>query len=264
MDAHAHDSMDYSATLDEPAKPAKSAAAVGSAHSAPLDEPAKPAKSAAEVGSVQGFAKGQAVKANYHGKGQYFAGQIAKVHADGTFDIAYDDGDRETHVAVENLKPLRAKPTPALIVDDSKAKSDKADAVVTAPATPAALSTEAVQPTPVRRGSVASEKIALAAPSTPTTAAVTAPQKLADTPAVAPRHKPADEPATTAVQSSSSSSSSSWAHAIGDRIEAKSHGQWHSGTVVTHCAGSCYGITYDTGEKEINVPEKRLRLPVDR
>jgi hypothetical protein len=224
------------------------------------DEPAKLAKSV-EVFAVEpghSFLKGQAIKANYHGKGRYFAGQIAKVHANGTFDVAYDDGDSEAQVSIENLKPLRAKHTPTHTVDDSKDETDKADAVLTAPSTPAAASSiNAVQSTPARRNSAVSEKAAVASPSA-SKAAVTiaAPQKLADA------------PTTTAVQATaapvSSSSTSSWAHAIGDRVEAKSHGQWHSGTVVTHCASSCYGITYDTGEKEINVPEKRLRLPVQR
>eukprot|EP00953_Heterococcus_sp_UTEX-ZZ885_P029612 15709-Heterococcus_DN1.PRE.3 len=228
------------------------------------DEPAKLVKSAELVGVEPGqsFAEGQAIRANYHGKGQYFAGQIAKVHANGTFDIAYDDGDSETQVAIENLKPLRAKHTPAQTVDDSKGKSDKAEAVLTAPSTPAASSIDAVQPTPARRNSAVSEKAVVASPqATGVAVAIAAPQKLAVAPTTTSTAAQA-----TAVQSSSnnSSSTSSWAHAIGDRVEAKSHGQWHSGTVVTRCAGSCYGITYDTGEKEINVPEKRLRLPVQR
>jgi hypothetical protein len=226
------------------------------------DEPAKLAKSAEDVAVEPGhtFLKGQAIKANYHGKGQYFAGQIAKVHADGTFNIAYDDGDSETQVAIENLKPLQAKHTQTVV--DSKDKSDKAEAVLTAPSTPAAPSTIAVQSTPARRNSAVSEKAAVASPqATGVAVAIAAPQKLDVAPTTTSTAAQA-----TAVQSSSNSSSStsSWAHAIGDRVEAKSHGQWHSGTVVTHCAGSCYGITYDTGEKEINVPEKRLRLRVQR
>jgi hypothetical protein len=188
--------------------------------------------------------------------------EVVAAEPNQSFDIAYDDGDSESQVAIGNLKPLRAKHTPAQTVADSKDKSDKADAVLSAPSTPAAPSIDAAQLTPVWRISVASEKAAVAPPSASKAAvAITAPQQHADTPAATAAQATA---AQASSSSSSSSSTSSWTHAVGDRVEAKSHGQWHTGTVVTHCASSCYGITYDTGEKEINVPEKRLRLPVQR
>jgi hypothetical protein len=38
------------------------------------------------------------VNANYKGKGKFFGGKIKRDNRDGTYDIAYDDGDREMGV----------------------------------------------------------------------------------------------------------------------------------------------------------------------
>ena len=41
---------------------------------------------------------GTAIEANYRGKGKWFPGTIAKVHANGTYNIKYADGDAENNV----------------------------------------------------------------------------------------------------------------------------------------------------------------------
>merc|ERR1712054_617354 len=39
--------------------------------------------------------EGMKVKANYKGKGKFYGGTIKRDNRDGTYDITYDDGDRE-------------------------------------------------------------------------------------------------------------------------------------------------------------------------
>merc|ERR1719198_111242 len=48
--------------------------------------------------------EGMKVKANYRGKGQYFGGKIKRDNRDGTYDIAYDDGDREMGVREADIR----------------------------------------------------------------------------------------------------------------------------------------------------------------
>ena len=38
------------------------------------------------------------VEGNYRGKGKWYPGKITRDRRDGTFDIAYDDGESETRV----------------------------------------------------------------------------------------------------------------------------------------------------------------------
>ena len=44
------------------------------------------------------------VKANYKGKGKYFGGTIKRDNRDGTYDISYDDGDREIGVREADIE----------------------------------------------------------------------------------------------------------------------------------------------------------------
>ena len=50
------------------------------------------------------FVKGTKVRANFRGKGLWYPGCISRVHTDGTFNIAYDDGEKETFVARSHLQ----------------------------------------------------------------------------------------------------------------------------------------------------------------
>jgi hypothetical protein len=52
--------------------------------------------------------EGCKVEANYRGKGKWYPGKIGREHADGTFDIAYDDGESESRVSKENIRIVGA------------------------------------------------------------------------------------------------------------------------------------------------------------
>ena len=47
------------------------------------------------------LAVGAAVEARHNGGRKWYPGKISKAHDDGTFDVAYDDGDRESGVVKE-------------------------------------------------------------------------------------------------------------------------------------------------------------------
>ena len=73
------------------------------------------------------FREGDAVEADYHRHGHYYAGKITSVREDGSYDVLYDDGDAEACVAPESVrrrseKPEAARPEtgePALSVGDA-------------------------------------------------------------------------------------------------------------------------------------------------
>ena len=46
------------------------------------------------------------VEARYRGKSRYYPGVIGRAKGDGTYDIDYDDGERETGVRAELIKPV--------------------------------------------------------------------------------------------------------------------------------------------------------------
>ena len=50
--------------------------------------------------SAQGddFREGSKIEADYRGKGKYYPGRITRVRLNGTFDIDYDDGEKEVGV----------------------------------------------------------------------------------------------------------------------------------------------------------------------
>ncbi|CAM9823557.1 unnamed protein product, partial [Choristocarpus tenellus] len=52
--------------------------------------------------------EGDKVEARYRGRGKYYRGKIARVNSDGTFDINYDDGEKDRGLAEEHIKPLEA------------------------------------------------------------------------------------------------------------------------------------------------------------
>lgn len=52
-----------------------------------------------EVSNDRGaFVEGAKIEANYRGSGRYFPGKLARVRGDGSFDIDYDDGEKEHRV----------------------------------------------------------------------------------------------------------------------------------------------------------------------
>ena len=50
------------------------------------------------------IAFGQAVEANYQGKGKWHKGQIMGIRDDGTFDLLYEDGDGESEVPRDRIR----------------------------------------------------------------------------------------------------------------------------------------------------------------
>ncbi|KAH8074568.1 tudor domain-containing protein [Aureococcus anophagefferens] len=69
----------------------------------------KPEKASAG-GSGGAFLKGAAVEARYRGKSQFYPGKIARDNGDGTYDIDYDDGEKESKVAEALIRGVESKP----------------------------------------------------------------------------------------------------------------------------------------------------------
>merc|ERR1712070_339280 len=55
--------------------------------------------------------EGMKVEARYRGKARYYPGVIRRENRDGTFDIDYDDGEKEMFVSAELIKSLEAAPS---------------------------------------------------------------------------------------------------------------------------------------------------------
>jgi translation initiation factor IF-1 len=51
---------------------------------------------------------GDKVEARFRGRSKWFKGTILKAHRDGTFDVEYEDGDKETNVDAELIRSLEA------------------------------------------------------------------------------------------------------------------------------------------------------------
>lgn len=79
---------------------------------------------------------GERVEADFNGEGRYYPGKVAQVNADGTCNILYDDGDRESSVPssrirskkeeVEGSAPKGSAPKPSVggIVDEATSASE--------------------------------------------------------------------------------------------------------------------------------------------
>ena len=55
----------------------------------------------------QQLSVGTRVEARYRGRSKYYAGEISRVRLDGTYDIAYDDGEKETKVGIDQIRVLK-------------------------------------------------------------------------------------------------------------------------------------------------------------
>ena len=55
------------------------------------------------------FTVGMQIEARYHGKKRWYAGAIAKVNGDGTYDIRYTDGDSERGLKAEYVRAVEAR-----------------------------------------------------------------------------------------------------------------------------------------------------------
>jgi hypothetical protein len=56
------------------------------------------------------WVEGAAVDVRFKGRKDWYAGVVAKVHANGTFDIDYDDGDKEERVDSAMIRPQETHP----------------------------------------------------------------------------------------------------------------------------------------------------------
>ncbi|CAM9280710.1 unnamed protein product [Ectocarpus sp. 6 AP-2014] len=60
------------------------------------------------------MAKGDRVEVRYRGRGtKFYKGKISRVNSDATFDISYDDGEKEIGIAAEHVRPLESPPSPS-------------------------------------------------------------------------------------------------------------------------------------------------------
>ena len=50
------------------------------------------------------FKNGDTVEADFGGGGDYYSGKVKRARSDGTFDIWYEDGDRETEVPAKRIR----------------------------------------------------------------------------------------------------------------------------------------------------------------
>lgn len=72
--------------------------------------------------ATNSFRLGQRVQARFKGRSKYYPAKVTKVHKDGTYNLAYDDGDREQRVPGSYIKEAMSSPSnPA---DDSADMSD--------------------------------------------------------------------------------------------------------------------------------------------
>ncbi|CBN78967.1 conserved unknown protein [Ectocarpus siliculosus] len=82
-------------------------------------------------GGVRGskMARGDRVEARYRGKGtRFYKGKISRVNSDQTFDIAYDDGEKEIGIAAEHVRSLEPMNSDSGGVSGSKmAKGDRVE-----------------------------------------------------------------------------------------------------------------------------------------
>ena len=63
--------------------------------------------------------QGASIEARYGGEGEWFPGKVEAVNGDGTYNVAYADGDRESHVVAELMR-LVAPKTPTLRRQDTE------------------------------------------------------------------------------------------------------------------------------------------------
>jgi len=57
--------------------------------------------------SARSFQRGDKIEAKYRGKARYYSGRIAGPgRRDGTYDIDYDDGEKEVDVIAEYIRHL--------------------------------------------------------------------------------------------------------------------------------------------------------------
>ena len=64
---------------------------------------------------VMRFEEGMKVEGQYKGRSKFYPGKIVRVREDGTFDIDYDDGEKETRVKEEFIRALEKPPRMGMV-----------------------------------------------------------------------------------------------------------------------------------------------------
>ncbi|GFH43922.1 hypothetical protein CTEN210_00396 [Chaetoceros tenuissimus] len=77
------------------------------------------------------FTVGALVQAKYHGRGKYYDGKISKVHADGTLDIDYDDGDKDLNLEQRFVKLQEVPVQNSADVNTSSIEPNKSSSIGT-------------------------------------------------------------------------------------------------------------------------------------
>ncbi|KAL4168768.1 hypothetical protein KRP22_012161 [Phytophthora ramorum] len=72
------------------------------------------------------FKEGDKVEAQYKGKSKFYPGVISRCRLNGTYDIDYDDGEKETGVDSEQIRPVQSASMPKS--KDNDASMSKAEA----------------------------------------------------------------------------------------------------------------------------------------
>ena len=54
--------------------------------------------------------EGMRIEGNYRGRGRWYPGKIVRIRANGTYDINYDDGERELGIDINNIKVTDEEP----------------------------------------------------------------------------------------------------------------------------------------------------------
>ena len=73
----------------------------------PAHSPAAPvhlANNHTQSSGGSGFREGEKVEARYRGKTRFYPGKIRRENRDGTYDIDYDDGDKEWNVTANRVR----------------------------------------------------------------------------------------------------------------------------------------------------------------
>jgi hypothetical protein len=85
--------------------PARSGSATGSSNS-PTSSSSRGAGEESSTSGGEVLLVGTRVQGRFMGQSKFYTGTIDRLHPDGTYDIRYDDGDHETHVARHLIKRL--------------------------------------------------------------------------------------------------------------------------------------------------------------
>merc|ERR1711988_914465 len=74
------------------------------------EEKKKKKKESGSSGAGAKLSEGDAVEARHGGQAQWFPGKVGAAHANGTYDVRYDDGDEEKKVPRHRVRRKGEKP----------------------------------------------------------------------------------------------------------------------------------------------------------